>query len=264
MIKHTFSIFDGIGEKTEQRFWREGILSWEDMLERERAVAISQPRYDLVRESVCYLYEELCRKNPEPFATYVRLRDHWRLFERFKDTVACLDIETNGFPPERGGKVTVVGIYKAGEYRALVRGDGLTERSVQEALEGVNLLVTFFGTGFDIPFLKKVYPGLDLRIPHFDLSFAARKLGFKGGLKKIEVQFGLCRSEEVEGMNGYDAVLLWRAWQRGDTGSLEKLVEYNRADTENLFYLAERLYNMLRKATGIERYLNEWAQTGLC
>ena len=32
MIKHTFSILPGIGDKLEKRLWRNGIVTWEDFL----------------------------------------------------------------------------------------------------------------------------------------------------------------------------------------------------------------------------------------
>lgn len=41
---------------------------------------------------------------------------------------------------------------------------------------------------------------------------------------------------------------LWRQWERrGDERALEKLVEYNLADTANLKPLANILYRMLRE-----------------
>ena len=30
MIRNTFCILEGIGEKLEKRIWKEGILTWED------------------------------------------------------------------------------------------------------------------------------------------------------------------------------------------------------------------------------------------
>ncbi len=57
-------------------------------------------------------------------------------------------------------------------------------------------------------------------------------------------------------MNGYDAVLLWRRWLRGDSRALELLLQYNREDTVNLLPLAERIYKLLRASTGIEEFLN--------
>jgi len=93
-------------------------------------------------------------------------------------------------------------------------------------------------------------------IPHFDLCFAAKRLGFKGGLKKLELELGIERDESVQGLDGYDAVKLWDHANRGSQGALETLVRYNREDTVNLMHIASIFYERLRRSTGIEEYLS--------
>ena len=43
---------------------------------------------------------------------------------------------------------------------------------------------------------------------------------------------------------------LWRAFQRGDSGALDKLIEYNEADTRNLSRNAPIVYDRLRRKLG--------------
>lgn len=62
------------------------------------------------------------------------------------------------------------------------------------------------------------------------------------------------RQEELKGLNGYDAIKLWKAYLNGSTDSLELLISYNRADTENLFHLGRIFYEMLRSQVGIEEF----------
>ena len=76
--------------------------------------------------------------------------------------------------------ITVVGLYRNGRMSSLVRGENLTEDRLAEELERSDLLVTFFGSAFDIPFLQLAFPRLNLKKPHFDLCFAARRLGLTG------------------------------------------------------------------------------------
>jgi uncharacterized protein YprB with RNaseH-like and TPR domain len=73
------------------------------------------------------------------------------------------------------------------------------------------------------------------------------RLGFKGGLKKIEPRFGIHRPEEVDGMDGYMAVLLWQRYQRGDKGALDLLLSYNREDVVNLEVLMDAAFRMERE-----------------
>jgi hypothetical protein len=42
------------------------------------------------------------------------------------------------------------------------------------------------------------------------------------------------RESAIEGLDGFDAVLLWRNYQWGDQTALEKLIQYNTADIVNL------------------------------
>ena len=92
-------------------------------------------------------------------------------------------------------------------------------------------------------------------VPHFDTCFAARRLGLRNGLKRLETVLGIDRDQTVRGMNGYDAVKLWEYAKRGSNEALNLLITYNKEDTVNLFVIAEILYRKLRAQTGIEDYL---------
>jgi uncharacterized protein YprB with RNaseH-like and TPR domain len=128
---------------------------------------------------------------------------------------------------------------------SLVRGDNLTEDRLQAEFEQTDLLITFFGSGFDIPFLQTAFPRLNLKKPHFDLCFAARRLGLQGGLKFIEREMHIEREPGLEGLDGWDAVRLWQQWRGGDESALNLLLRYNAADTKNLAPLAELLYEQM-------------------
>jgi uncharacterized protein YprB with RNaseH-like and TPR domain len=64
-------------------------------------------------------------------------------------------------------------------------------------------------------------------------------LGLRGGLKSIEEQLGLIRDPAVQGLNGFDAVLLWKNYQWGDESALERLILYNTMDIVQLKPLME-------------------------
>lgn len=57
---------------------------------------------------------------------------------------------------------------------------------------------------------------------------------------------GISRDEEIKGVDGFEAVMLWKKWDDfGDRDALNTLIEYNRADTVNLTAVAERVYEKL-------------------
>ena len=254
MIENTFMILDGIGQRSERRLWREGVLTWTHFLDTNPSF-ISPQRKEFFDETLAFACTELNEGNAQYFASAVKRYEHWRLFDVFKNDAVCLDIETNGLPPNSGGCVTLVGMYSREGYKCFVRGENLTADALNEELSKYKYLITFFGSVFDIPFLKSSFRGLRFDIPHFDLCFGARRVGLRGGLKKLEPYFGIQREDEVKDMDGYDAVLLWQEAERGCCRSLDLLMKYNREDTVNLFDIADAIYRRLKTLTGIEEYL---------
>ena len=256
MIRNTFCILEGIGEKLEKRIWKEGILTWEDFTNASELFGFSKERKRLFDESLSRNKSELDAGNAVYFSKKLKRREHWRLYDSFKKNAVCLDIETNGLQPNSGGYVTVVGLYDGYDYKALVRGENLSAENLRKELEQYKCLITFYGSAFDIPFLLRSYSGIEFNIPHFDLCFGVKRLGFKGGLKKLEHDLGIERDESVVGLDGYDAVKLWDSARKGSTGAMEKLIKYNKEDTVNLMQIATILYERLKQSTGIEEYLS--------
>jgi len=245
LIRRTFRILNGVGPYTERRIWREGVSSWDEFLARGGVKFTSPRRNELWTEDLARWRAALEGRNEKFFNQKLSRKEHWRLLDVFCDDVACLDIETTGqAPPD--DETTVVGVYRPGRgLTQLVAGRDLSGDAVDAALEGVKLLVTFYGAAFDVPFLKREFSYLRLEFPHYDICFAAKRLGIKGGLKKVEKQFGIDRDDDVDGLDGYDAVKLWRAHRRGAEGALDVLLRYNAADTTNLMDLAYIIYEQL-------------------
>lgn len=145
---------------------------------------------------------------------------------------AYLDIETCA-----SGQMTVVGIYREDRGLCQLVGGQITDVAVWEALEGVDTLCTFNGDRFDLPILER-QTRLDLRsrFRSLDLLRECRRLGLKGGLKRMEERFGIGRA--TRGMNGFDALQLWARYEAtGDANALQRLLEYNREDVMNLVQL---------------------------
>jgi uncharacterized protein YprB with RNaseH-like and TPR domain len=92
------------------------------------------------------------------------------------------------------------------------------------------MIVTFFGAAFDVPFLTAEF-GVPFDKPHLDLCFWLRRLGCKGGLKRIQKQFPSIPLRTSMDIDGYDAVRLWRLHTKGVPGALETLLAYNAEDT---------------------------------
>ena len=168
----------------------------------------------------------------------------WRLFDSFKDGAGYLDIETSaGY--HGVDEITVIGLYDGHTVQTFVNGVNLNEFEI--AIASYRLVITFNGGLFDLPVIRRHFPHIELPPAHIDLRFFLRKLGYRGGLKAIEKTFSLSRAPEIDGMNGYDAVKLWRAYQWGDQSALERLIQYNTADIVHLKPLMERGYEEMKR-----------------
>ncbi len=244
LLKNTFIHLPGVGAQAERSLWHQGCLDWDCYLRSPEQFSVGSASKEMVRRGVAASKKNLEEGNHQYFAKKLRARHAWRAFEDFRDRCVCLDIETEG----TGGDdtVTCIGLYDGKEYVCLMKGDNI--ESFRDVISHYSMIVTFFGTGFDLPVLLNRFPGLELDQIHLDLCPVLKNMGYRGGLKKIEVAFGIQRSEETADLRGYDAVKLWRRAQRGDEKALDLFVRYNQEDTVNLMTLADETYRRLSES----------------
>jgi uncharacterized protein len=155
---------------------------------------------------------------------------------------ACIDIEMC----EWNGPIAMVGIYRPKEgvieVTQLVRGQTLSVEALRSALSGVRLIITFNGNRHDLPKLEREFgDALPQGYISLDLFEVAQRLNLRAGLKLLEGQFDIERPEWQRSRR-HVALRLWQLWGREHrSDALAALLDYNRQDTENLYFLAERL-----------------------
>lgn len=236
-IENSFIPVRGVGEHTERELWRQGITQW-DAFDPSAVGPKTARRIEAFIESG---RPRLEAGDARFFATRFPSHSRWRLFENFGSEAVYLDIETTGLSRRRHD-VTVVSLHRAGETTTLVRGRDLTPSRLRNRLAEADLLVTYNGKRFDVPFLERAFD-LDIDLPHLDLMYPCRRLDLTGGLKTVEGTLGIDR--EDPDISGRDAVRLWHAYERGDRSALETLIRYNRADTVNLRAVTEAVCRRL-------------------
>jgi len=246
MLEATFLHLPGATREIEQRLWEAGVLSWHDFLERYQSGTLPFPVrpewFSLIQQSITHL----AKGNVRFFAHLLPPSEHWRLYGPFRSQAVCLDIETTGLTDK--DRVTVVGLYHNDRYEAFV--DGINLEQLPDTLRCFSILVTFNGSDFDIPFLRRVFPYLLLPPVHLDVQALLKRLGIRGSQKVIEERLGFFRKEEVRGMTGVDAVALWEAYLRGEQKALHRLLEYNREDVSKLKDLMDYAYRELCRQLG--------------
>ena len=246
MLENTFIHLPNFGPRRERKLWRRGVLSWDDFL----AQFGESPFHHAQCSHISASKSALSRCDGGYFAPILPSDETWRALPHFPRT-SYLDIETTGLAPATD-YVTVIGVFDGVKTHSYVHGQNLDD--FIRDIRGYDMVVTFNGSVFDLPFIRK---HMDAKLPklHVDLRFLLAGLGVRGGLKKIEQQFEMEREGDLRGMNGYDAVLLWQKYKKtNDARALDKLVRYNAADISNLKALAEWAYKAKRKLTGFDDF----------
>ncbi len=224
----------------ERQLWLAGVRSWDDVTASGEILA---HRFDeRLREGVAQSREHLLAGDLNYFANALATTEHWRLLPQVIDGAAYLDIEW-------AHDVAVVGIMDARGIHCFIRGRDLDD--FPERARSWKALVTFNGTVFDLPILRRAFPSWTPPPVHIDLRHVFQKLRMPGGLKKVEPRFGLFRPPHLAQLSGTDALWLWEAQRQGDPVALRRLVEYNLYDVFHLKPLAELGYNSLLKQSGM-------------
>ncbi len=238
-IENSFIPVEGVGKVTERRLWEHGITHWDAF----DGSVVGPTIGDRIEAFIDEGRDHLARGDIAPFAAALPASSRWRLYENVKDETCFLDIETTGLDPSCED-VTTVTCYCGGETTTFVKDRDLTATRLGAELETASLLVTFNGKRFDVPFLETCFD-LEVTTPHVDLMYPCKQLGLDGGLKAIERELGIER--DMPDLSGRDAVRLWYAYERGDESALDRLVDYNRADTENMEPLMEVVTDRLHE-----------------
>ena len=251
MLTATYLHTSGIGSVTERSLWEQGATSWTAFLSASERLRIPTRHRGVLVSTIEDSVAALGDARADYFAHSLPKAEHWRAVSAFPK-IGYLDIETNG--GMTSDAITVIGLYDGFETHAYVKGQNLAQFAYE--CQDYDGFVTFFGTGFDLPFLKRRFPILERVFAdrfHIDLCPLLKRLGHRGGLKRIEQELKIARIPETEGLSGMDAVRLWRTYRRGGRlaeDALHLLLAYNKEDVVNMKTLLEYAVPRLMQASG--------------
>jgi uncharacterized protein YprB with RNaseH-like and TPR domain len=224
-----------VGAATEFRLWEAGVRDWESFLDLHRSGDLPHRRLARIAPLVEESQRALGRRSIEFFADRLPPHEQWRLYADFREWTAFVDIETTGLIAGYD-EITIIGLYDGDNFRAFVRGQNLEE--FPAAAAHYDLLVSYNGSTFDVPFLKATFPRFRPRA-HLDLRYPLRRLGYTGGLKEVERRLDIRRPSHLRDIDGFEAIRLWAEYKRGRRQALDLLVEYCRQDVVNLLPLVQ-------------------------
>ena len=245
-MQHSFCHLPGIGVASEKRLWASGIHTWDDLLAAKTSdLPFSGRRAGIIHQQLERSRSALASGDVDYFADAMPSGLSWRLFPEFRDRTAYLDIETTGMG-DPDDYITAISLYNGRSVSTYVHGRNMDD--FEEDVKNYEVIVTYNGKCFDVPFIRG-HLGVEMSHAQIDLRYVLKRLGYGGGLKGCEKKLGLGR-DELDGVDGYFAVLLWREYcETGDPRVLETLLAYNAVDTVNLETLMVLAYNMNLKDT---------------
>ncbi|CCK79403.1 ribonuclease H-like domain-containing protein [Desulfobacula toluolica] len=238
MLVNTFIHIPGIGPVTEKKIWQSNVLTWKDY-NCFSCLNLSVSKIEDIKRFAKESTQHLENNHPGFFEAQLPSNQHFRLFPEFRHSCAYLDIETTGL--ETSSQITTIALYNGKDIKYFVQGKNLG--AFLDEIKNYKILITYNGRSFDIPFIEEYF---NVKLPHaqIDLRYILQHLGFKGGLKKCEKALGMDR-EDLDGVDGYFAILLWNEYQLNNNDkALETLLAYNIEDVINLETLMIKSYNL--------------------
>jgi uncharacterized protein YprB with RNaseH-like and TPR domain len=238
MLREALAHLPGVGPETLKLFAKAGIRNWTDLVQHPHAVPVKPRVYESILNEIFRCDRAVSDGDIAYLVKTFEPQDHWRILGHWFDRAAFFDIETEGV--EAGSPITVIACYHKGELATYVQGESLD--LFLEQLDEIELLVSFNGSSFDVPRVTRHFNIPSIPCPHVDLRWLCYHGGHEGGLKLIERALGIERPEDLRGVDGKDAELLWKLWWvRSDDAARRKLLRYCAADTVALRHLAIHL-----------------------
>ncbi len=200
------------------------------------------------RELRC-IHRHTIKTHPNCFKKGLIKRDDWWHDKK----IAYLDIEASDLNANWGMMLTWCVKYRNDKN---IRKGVITKKEIfdckfdkriikelMEELKNVDIVVTYYGTGFDLPFLRTraIYYDIDFpafgSIYHWDLYYKVRSK-LKTHRKSLEV---VTKFFGIEGKTHLEPEMLFKA-QYGDKKAMKELVHHNEEDVNILETLHNKLW----------------------
>lgn len=254
MLQATFQHLPRVAAGRERLLWKSQVLSWANL--RKALAELAPAARGLGHDELLSCLDESAiawsSRDASFFARLLPAREHYRLALEYPNETLFLDTETTGLS-HFYHHLTLIGWSFGSRYGCLIRGQD--PAPFFDILKQAKVLITFNGSQFDLPFIRREYPTLTLPPAHVDLRFFSRRAGLSGGQKAIEHLLGIERPSSVAEIDGHMAPTLWHRFCRGETAALELLTTYNWADIEGMKRIFEATLTDVMSGDSIPRRL---------
>jgi uncharacterized protein YprB with RNaseH-like and TPR domain len=255
-LQQTFSHAPGIGPATEAKIKAKGYAHWQSVLEKPDDLPLGAKTSSSLCEILTRSQSALQQDDIQFFIDHLATKEQWRILATYFDRLSYFDIETSGLSYD--AYVTCVACYHRGKVYTYINGENLDD--FLDLLEEVDLLVSFNGSSFDVPFMLRTYHIPEFPCPHIDLRWQCYHQEHRGGLKQIEHTLNIMRPDDLQGVDGAEAVWLWFRWkQYQDQKARERLLRYCGADVLTLQLVTASLLKTLDVSVETPEHKVLWA-----
>jgi hypothetical protein len=238
LIDQTFIHCSGIGPKTDQRLKTSGFRTWSDCLANPDAVPFSGKKKSAFLRQIGQSQSALLANDISYLVQSLPTREHWRILGTYFNQATFFDIETTGLS-SYDSIITVIVAFHKGQLHTFLFRENLDQ--FLDLVEQSDLLVTFNGNSFDIPFVENAFNIPNIGCPFIDLRWICYHLNYSGGLKAIEKQLNIQRPEQIASVDGFEAISLFLDWQNGNLNAKRKLIAYCQADVLSVYLVAHTI-----------------------
>ncbi|MDA7977718.1 MAG: ribonuclease H-like domain-containing protein [Pirellulales bacterium] len=226
----------GIGPIRLAQLHAAGLRTWSDILRCEAQSAFHWQ--EQLAKEVRQCAQALAANDVRFFVERLAPQDKWRILGHFFEQTTFFDIETTGL--DYDATITVIICWHKGRLHTFIEHENLDD--FLDLLDDITLLASFNGSSFDVPRVLESFHLPELPCPHLDLRWVGYHQGYSGGLKEIAASMRIERPDDLQFVNGDDAVRLWSMWLRHrNANSRQMLIRYCAADVLLLTAVAERL-----------------------
>jgi len=149
MLSNSFIHIPSIGQKTERKIWNNGIKSTEEFINSQADFV--PPK---TREKIKNYIKNSHAEDPHHYYDTLPSKEQWRIFKRFQNTTAYIDIETTGLD-SYWDKITTIALYDGENIKHYVNGKNLQE--FKNDIFEYKVIVTYNGKTFDVPFIESFF-----------------------------------------------------------------------------------------------------------
>lgn len=234
-LQRTFMLLQGVGAHRDKILRENNFHCWDDLKHS------TLQEHNSLKKQIINLENLMENKNIHEITRLIPQKYRWLLIPYCLSDlkIAYFDIETTGLDP-CCNDITTIAVYDGIKTYNFVNGRNLDE--FKQFIQDFDVLVTFFGSGFDIPFCKKKFD-MEFNHLHFDLCYLGRRAGLIGGLKVIEQKLNLHRNCNFTGCSAPE---LWRKYcNSSEEIYLDALLSYNNEDVYSLEVILIEIYNRL-------------------